>query len=118
MGHLAGVASASRALARVAAEAGDRRSARLHLAECLRLNQQLGDRLAVVAALADLAAVEAEDDPDAALRALAAACRLGADAGHPLLDKLRSRLGEAAYAAAWTAGWEAARRYDSPADNA
>ncbi|MBI2301281.1 MAG: tetratricopeptide repeat protein [Armatimonadetes bacterium] len=115
LGHLRGVASAHRALARVAKATADTRAARLHLAECLRINQQLGDRAALAAALEALAAVEAEEDPAAAVRALASASRLGAAADPTLLEELRTRLGEEACDAAWSAGWESADCYDPAA---
>jgi predicted ATPase len=111
LGHLKGVASAHQALARLAAGTGDRRAARLHLAECLRLNQQLGDQDGLATALAALAAVEADEDPAAAVRALAMARRVGDDSDDPRLPGLRQRLGEPAFDAAWSAGWAAAECY-------
>lgn len=75
----------------------------------------------MVGALEALAAVDAVDDPEAAVRALATVARLrGATADSadpmPLATTLRDRLGPSAYDRAWATGWRDAECYLPPDD--
>ncbi|MFL5761872.1 MAG: ATP-binding protein [Thermomicrobiales bacterium] len=115
VGDRLGLALALGWLADLAREAGKHDEAARHFAESLKLLREIGaqlsfERLEGVAALA-----RDRDHTERAARLLAAATSIREAVGHPLppmeqeaqremVDDLRARLGEAAFAAAWESG--------------
>ncbi len=103
-------------LARLAHRQGDLAQARRHLAESLDLAQQLGDRHSIARCLESLAAlVHAQEQANRAAQLYAVAEALRAEIGCPVpaferpgydqeIASLRSHLGEAEFAAVWSAG--------------
>ena len=113
LGERREIAVSLTALARVDSAEGDQRAARARYLASLPLHWEVGNQWGLALALEGLAAVAVE--PGRAARLAAAGATLRAAIGRPLplveqaaydrlRDGLRQRLGDRAFAAAWTAG--------------
>jgi DNA-binding CsgD family transcriptional regulator len=115
-GDAGGVALVLTALGEVAADEGDRGRTAAHFGESLRMHADQGNHLGIGFCLLGLGRLaDAESRPEAAARLLAAAEALREARGASLppadaiphdrlVASVRTRLGEEAFAAAWTAG--------------
>jgi tetratricopeptide (TPR) repeat protein len=115
VGDRLGLALALGRLADLAREAGRPDEAGQHFAESLKLLREIGAQLSVERLEGVAALARDRDHAERAVRLLAAATSIREAIGHPLppvtqdqqramLDDLRARLGEAAFAAAWESG--------------
>lgn len=115
LGDRLGLALALGRLADLAREAGNHDEAGRHFAESLTLLREIGAQLSVERLEGVAALARDRGHPERAARLLAAATSIREMVGHPLppveqmaqraiVDDLRVRLGEAAFAAAWDSG--------------